>query len=186
MKQYWIFLVTLIVIILDQATKAIVRTVFQLHESVPVLGNFLKLTFVENTGMAFGITFAKSGFFAVFAAIASLTILVYLYRMKGDKLPTRIALALILGGALGNLIDRVLYGKVVDFIDSDFFNIHLSAKKILFFNFPGYYMDRWPVYNIADAAVTIGMIILIVMVILEKDSQKHDDEHLQNHEQIVR
>ena len=188
MKDYWIFAISLIVVVLDQASKAIVRASFELHESVKVLGDFFRLTYVENSGMAFGINFGRSGFFAVFAAIASLAILIYLYKVRGDKLNARIALALILGGAVGNLIDRVLFGKVVDFFDCDFFNIHLGAGKILFFDFPGYSMDRWPVYNIADATVSVGMVILVLMVLFEKerDTQATEADLIEGEKQMVR
>lgn len=186
MKGNWILVISLFVVVLDQVTKAIIRATFELHESVKVLGDLFRFTFVENHGMAFGIQFGRSGFFAVFAAIASLAILIYLYKVRGEKIQARVALALILGGAVGNLIDRILFGKVVDFFDCDFFNIHLGAKRILFFDFPGYHMDRWPVYNIADAAVTIGMVILVIMVIFEKDREtKEIDTDLSN-EQMVR
>jgi len=188
MKNYWIYLVSLFVVILDQVTKAIVRVSFDLHESMSVLGDFFRLTYVENSGMAFGISFGRSAFFTIFAAIASLAILIYLYKMRGEKKSAQVALALILGGAIGNLIDRVLFGKVVDFMDCDFFNIHLAAKKIFFFNFPGYAMDRWPVYNFADAAVTIGMVILIIMVVFETEKKKksHETELIEKEGQIVR
>jgi len=188
MKDYWIFTIALIVIFIDQISKAVVRATFELHESINVLGDFLRLTFVENSGMAFGINFGHSGFITVFAAIASLAILIYLYKVRGDKLNARIALALILGGALGNLIDRILFGKVVDFVDCDFFNIHLGAKKILFFDFPGYHLDRWPVYNVADAAVTMGMIILVLMVLFEREAatQTTEVDLIEDEKQMVR
>jgi signal peptidase II len=183
--------------ILDQVSKAIARiyikpyinNLLEMNKEphIKILGDFFRLTYVENSGMAFGINFGSSGFFTVFAAIASLAILIYLYKVRGDKLNARIALALILGGAIGNLIDRVLFSKVVDFIDCDFFNIHLGAKKILLFDFPGYNISRWPVYNIADAAVTVGMIILVIFVLFEKgDAQTAEADVLNDEKQIVR
>ena len=93
----------------------------------------------------------------------SVGILLYLYKMRNERLLFRFSLALILGGAVGNLIDRVFYGvlfndgtlfygKVVDFIDVDFFNV----------NFFGYHLSRFPIFNVADSSVTIGVLILLI------------------------
>jgi signal peptidase II len=127
-----------------------------------LLGNFLRLTYVENPGMAFGIDIGGKLFFSIFSMLASVGIVYYLYRARGERLGFRISLAMILGGAAGNLIDRVFYGvlfqhepwfygRVIDFLDIDFFDISLF----------GYHMSRWPVFNIADASVTIGVILLL-------------------------
>ena len=113
--------------------------------------------------MAFGIDLGGKLFFSIFSIAASIGILYYLYKAKGDRFAHRFALAMILGGALGNLIDRVFYGlffedaqlfygRVVDFIDVDFFDINIL----------GYHLTRWPVFNIADASVTVGVILLIL------------------------
>ena len=99
----------------------------------------------------------------VISILASILILVYLYRVRSERLGFRIALAMILGGALGNLVDRVFYGllfdqaplfygKVVDFIDVDFFNLDLGF----------YHFHRWPVFNVADACVTIGVLLVFI------------------------
>jgi signal peptidase II len=131
--------------------------------SRPVLGNLLRLTYIENPGMAFGIDVGGKPWFALFSVIASAAIVWYLHRMRSERLGFRVALAMILGGAVGNLIDRVfygvlfdtaplLYGRVVDFIDVDFFDITVW----------GYHISRWPVFNIADACVTLGVIMLLV------------------------
>ena len=69
---------------------------------------------------------------------------------------------MVLGGAVGNLIDRLRFGEVVDFLDFDFFNISLPPSKVLFFNFPGFVLDRWPVFNLADSFVLIGIVFVIV------------------------
>jgi len=131
--------------------------------SKPLLGDFLRLTYIENPGMAFGIDVGGKLFFSLFSVVASVAILVYLFRMRNDHLGFRIALALILGGAVGNLIDRtfygivygdapLFYGKVVDFLDVDFFNITIL----------NFHISRWPVFNIADASVTIGVVLLLI------------------------
>jgi signal peptidase II len=170
LNQFRILFLSLAVLVLDQVSKLVVRSTMSLHESIPVLGNFFKLTYIENAGMAFGISISNNTFFTMFAVVASITILVYLFKMKGDQLAARLALAIILGGAIGNLTDRIIRGSVVDFFDFEFFNIHIPAFKLLFFNFPGYSLTRWPVFNVADMAVSIGMLILLVFVAFEKES----------------
>jgi signal peptidase II len=128
----------------------------------PILGDFLRLTYIENPGMAFGIDIGGKLFFSLFTVAASVGILYYLYRMREEPLLFRFSLALILGGAVGNLIDRVFYGvifgeaplfygRVVDFIDVDFIDISIF----------GFSLDRWPVFNFADAAVTTGVALLL-------------------------
>jgi signal peptidase II len=131
--------------------------------SKPIIGDFFRLTYIENPGMAFGIDIGGKLFFSLFSIVASAAILIYLYRVRNEQLGFRVAIAMILGGAVGNLIDRVFYGvifdeaplfygKVVDFFDVDFFNVNLF----------GYHLSRWPVFNIADACVTIGVLLLLV------------------------
>jgi signal peptidase II len=135
---------------------------FQYGRSIPIVGDFLRLTYIENPGMAFGIDFGYKLFFSLFSIAASIGILVYLFKARNENLMFRTSLAMILGGAVGNLIDRVFYGvifneaplfygKVVDFIDVDFFNI----------DFLGYHLSRWPVFNIADASVTLGVVLML-------------------------
>ncbi len=133
-------------------------------ESISVLGDFFKITFIENPGMAFGFN-PGSDFklwISLFSLVACIGLLVYLYLAREKSLSLRIAIAMILGGAIGNLIDRMFYGiiydyapmfygKVVDFLDFDFFNFSILGRNY----------DRWPIFNIADASVTVGVLILI-------------------------
>jgi signal peptidase II len=149
-------------------------------ESISVIGNFFKITFIENPGMAFGFN-PGSDFklwISVFSLIASIGLIVYLYVVRNKSLSLRIALAMILGGAIGNLIDRMFYGiiykyapafygKVVDFFDFDFFNFAIFGRSY----------DRWPIFNIADASVTIGVIILVLFY------RQHKNEDEENYEQ---
>lgn len=168
-----IALLSLFIVLADQASKLTVKGIhlpwlgvslpgYPYGTSFPVLGEFLRFTYIENPGMAFGIDIGGKLFFSLFSVAASAAILVYLYRAREEPLMFRLSLALILGGAVGNLIDRVFYGvifneaplfygRVVDFIDVDFFNVSIF----------GYSLHRWPVFNIADAAVTCGVLILI-------------------------
>ena len=148
-------------------------------ETISVIGDFFRITFIENPGMAFGFN-PGSDFklwISVFSLVASIGLIVYLYIVRNKSLSLRIALAMILGGAVGNLIDRTFYGiiykyapafygKVVDFFDFDFFNFAIFGRSY----------DRWPIFNIADASVTIGVFILILFY---RQHQKEDEENLE-------
>ena len=163
-----------IIILCDQITKLMVKGIhipalgiswhgMPYGSSRPVFGDFFRLTYIENPGMAFGIDVGGKLYFSIFSIIASIAIIYYLYRTRHERVSFRIALAMILGGAVGNLIDRVFYGvlfgegplffgKVVDFFDVDFFNVTIW----------GYHLSRWPVFNIADASVTVGVLLLLL------------------------
>lgn len=148
-------------------------------ETISVIGDFFRITFIENPGMAFGFN-PGSDFklwISVFSLVASIGLIAYLYIVRNKSLSLRIALAMILGGAVGNLIDRTFYGiiykyapafygKVVDFFDFDFFNFAIFGRSY----------DRWPIFNIADASVTIGVLILILFY---RQHQKEDEENLE-------
>lgn len=166
--------VTGCIIVLDQITKMLVKGFsipaldiyhpgMPLGSSIPILGDFFRLTFIENPGMAFGIDIGGKLFLTLFSLVASIGIFWYIWKVREESLAIRLPLAMILGGAIGNLIDRVFYGvifgegplfygKVVDFLDFDFFNI----------SFMSYQIHRWPVFNVADASVSIGVVILLL------------------------
>ena len=168
-----VLILSFIIVISDQAAKLFIKGAsfpalgislrgVPYGSSRPLLGNFLRLTYIENPGMAFGIDIGGKLFFSLFSIVASAAIVAYLYHARKESLGFRLSLAMILGGALGNLIDRVFYGvvfgdaplfygKVVDFLDMNFFDINIF----------GYQLTRWPVFNIADAAVTIGVLLLL-------------------------
>ncbi len=139
----------------------------------PVIGDFVRLTYIENPGMAFGYDPGNAFklWITLFSLVASVGLIFYIYLIRNKSFSLRAAIALILGGAVGNLIDRMfygvifdyaplLYGKVVDFVDVDFFNFTLFGKSY----------DRWPIFNVADAAVTIGVLVLILFY------RKHQQE----------
>jgi len=147
------------VVLLDQWTKRIVSQSLSYGASINVIGDFVRITFIKNPGMAFGIQLGNKLFFTIFSLIASIVIVIYLFRLKPENFWARFALASILGGAIGNLIDRVVYSEVIDFIDFRFI--------------------RWPVFNVADIAVTLGMILLIAFVLLDNKNAKYDDEQLE-------
>lgn len=175
---------SLAVVIVDQITKFMVKGFsipflninydgMYLGQMIPVIGDFFRFTFVENPGMAFGYDPGSSFklIISIFSLVASIGLIFYLYVIRDKSWSLKIAIALILGGAIGNLIDRtfyglffdyapLFYGKVVDFFDVDFFDFALFGRSY----------DRWPVFNIADAAVTIGVLILVFFY------KKHQDE----------
>jgi signal peptidase II len=167
---------TLFIVIADQITKFLVKggtiPVLNLRvegmyygQSIDVIGEFFRITFVENPGLAFGIDVNDTSklLLSLFSLLASIGIFYYLYKSRDQKLIVRLSLAFILGGAIGNLIDRtfygvfygyapLFYGRVVDFFNVDFFDFTIFGKTF----------DRWPIFNIADATVTIGVILLLI------------------------
>ena len=137
------------VLALDQATKYLVRHNLDPHYPQQVLGNFFRLTYVENSGIAFGINVgAALPIFTILSMLAITMIVYYLYRERRNHLAVRVSLALILGGAVGNLIDRLFFGRVVDFLDF------------------GLGVYRFFVFNVADSAVTIGVTLFLILTTL--------------------
>jgi len=185
MKTYRILWVSLFLFVLDQATKWVVASNMRLHESIPVLGDFFRLTYVENPGMAFGIRISNNLFFTVFAVVASIVIMLYLFKLKEEQRWARFAMTVILGGALGNLTDRILRGRVVDFLDFEFFDIHIPAFKLFSIPFAGYSLERWPVFNVAVIALSVGMVMLLIYILfLEEDETQLQAEAADTSEMI--
>lgn len=162
------------VIVLDQASKIIVKHTMLIGEPVQVLGSFFQLTYVENSGMAFGIQIDNRIMFSFLSLFALSLVIYYLIKSRKEHPLLQIALSLILGGAVGNIFDRMVYGSVVDFLDFEFFDISLPTIKFLFINFEGYHMTRWPVFNIADSAVTCGMILIVISIFFVKETSKSE------------
>ena len=161
------------VILLDQVTKYIIKSTMSLGESIPVLGKFFCITYVENPGMAFGVRISNPILFSALSIFAAILVFYYLFRLRNEGWLIQGALSLIAAGAIGNLIDRFVHGKVVDFFDVEFFDISIPGFNLLGWHFPGYSLTRWPVFNIADSAVTTGMIILIFYIIFIGDPLKN-------------
>ena len=138
--------VSSLIVIIDRLTKQIVLKNYSEGESVGVIPGFFHLTLVLNGGAAFGLFKGYSVIFAISSVLIIILICVYTWRNRCKDLLILIALGLITGGAIGNLIDRVAFGYVIDFFD---FRI-------------------WPVFNIADAAITIGAFILAIKLITNK------------------
>ena len=185
-----IIFVSLAVVIADQISKLLVKgfsipflhvsyTGMSYGETISVIGNFFRITFIENPGLAFGfdpgIDFKL--WVSLFSLFASIALLIYLYSIRNKNFSTRLAVALVLGGAVGNLIDRMFYGvfynyaplfygRVVDFLDFDFFRFSLFGRNF----------DRFPIFNIADSAVTIGVLLLVFFYPKVKKETEIDTE----------
>jgi signal peptidase II len=147
MKKYaYVLLITLSVIAMDQITKYMIVTSFNTYDSIEIFP-FLNIVNVRNTGAAFGMFRGLgSGFFIVI----SLAAIIFVVNLIMRNAYNFIGLSLILGGAVGNLIDRLFYGKVVDFIDFSIGNFH------------------WPAFNVADSSLTTGIGIILITSLLKK------------------
>lgn len=156
LKWWWL---TLLFLVLDQITKQYVANTMSLYDSINVLP-FFNITYVHNLGAAFSFLADQSGwqrwFFAAIAAIASVVFTVWLAKTPRSNKILGIGFALMLSGALGNLIDRVALGYVIDFLD-----FYVGDK-------------HWPAFNVADSAIFVGAIFMIV------DSFKSDNEQETN------
>jgi len=142
-KYLFVFSTALLAALLDQLTKFFVRINFQLNESLPIINKLFNLTYVTNTGSAFGLFKNLNWFFMLFSIAVIIAIFYYLRKKIDEKEKSlQLAVGLLLGGTIGNMIDRILYGAVIDFLD---FRI-------------------WPVFNFADSAITISVILLIILL----------------------
>jgi signal peptidase II len=154
-----LLIVTLPIVVLDQITKAYIDSRFALYESVTLIENFFAITYVRNKGAAFGVlsdSAYRIPFFIFVSVAASVAILWYLARLREEQRPVRFALALILAGAVGNLIDRIRFGEVIDFIDVHWYHYH------------------WPAFNVADSAITVGVAILLFDMWREEHRKEKD------------
>lgn len=129
------------VIALDRWTKQWASSTLPFNQPVPVMGEVLRLTYTRNSGVAFGIGQGTGFPYYVFSILAVVVIVAMFLRRRAQSWPRQLALALILGGAIGNLVDRLKAGEVVDFIEVGFRGWH------------------WPVFNVADSAVTVGVVL---------------------------
>ena len=152
-KNYLLFVLTvLVIVVLDQVTKIYIDTHMTLHESIPVVQGFFNITYVRNPGAAFGFLADASPtvralFLIGVSILASGLIVYYIVKMKTEDILLTYGMSLILGGAVGNLIDRIRLGEVIDFLD-----FYISTY-------------HWPAFNVADSAVTVGAVILFYKLI---------------------
>jgi signal peptidase II len=148
-------IISLSVIVLDQCTKYLIIKSFALYQSLTVIEHYLTIVHTRNRGIAFGLLSGPESGMRVFLLIATslLAIVFILYllsSLKGTHTYATVTLSFILGGAIGNLIDRIRWGAVVDFIDLHWYHYH------------------WPAFNCADSAISIGLVLLIIGIITKK------------------
>ena len=147
-----------LVIVLDQLSKLWIVGNFSLYESLPLIPGFFSLTYLTNTGAAFGILAGQPALwrqiFFVGVGLVALVAICFMYRrLRNDSTWYEVALAFIAGGAIGNLIDRLRLGSVVDFLD-----VYVGTH-------------HWPAFNVADSAITVGVAIFLVMNIFFDEKQ---------------
>ncbi|MWV45212.1 lipoprotein signal peptidase [Paenibacillus sp. HJL G12] len=142
----WYYILALIAFLVDQSTKFMIAKQLEIGEEIPVIGNFFLITSSRNRGAAFGILPNQRWFFVVVTVVVVIAIIWYMQRVRKSSsrklLP--VALSLVLGGAIGNFLDRALNGEVVDF---------------LMFNFGSY---TFPIFNIADSCIVVGVALIIL------------------------
>ena len=138
-----------LVLALDQLTKFVVRQTLEWHYSWPAQG-FFRFTHVQNTGSAFGL-FQGYNLPLLFVSLVGIVVLAYIYRSQEQpSLSMRVSIALMLGGAVGNLLDRILQGHVTDFID----------------------IGPWPVFNLADSAIVVGLILMAWLLVSRRNESE--------------
>lgn len=165
MKENWkYFLISFVVIIVDQISKYLVRLNIPLYDSIKVIGKYFRLTHVSNEGAAFSLSLGDYSRW-IFIALTSVLIVVFIYLIIKQPKFQKLYYSLILGGAIGNLIDRVIFGKVTDFLDSMYPRI--PSEWNWFYSF-----DRWPIFNVADSMIVIGMILFAVDAIILDNKRK--------------
>ena len=159
-RKYWVLLICFVfILLLDQYTKYEAQRRIRLYQTIGVIDGFFNLTHLRNTGGAFGILADKkegiASLFFIAVSLMAVGIILYLFRKlkEHERIPS-LSLSLILSGAIGNLIDRIRYGEVVDFLDFHLFSYH------------------WPAFNIADSAITIGIGLMAIELLF------HDKKRL--------
>ena len=148
--MYFYYIIALLVIAIDQFTKWLIVQKMELYEQIPIIENFFYLTSHRNSGAAWGILEGQMIFFYIVTAIVIVGIIYYMEKYaKGDKL-LAISLSLILGGAIGNFIDRLLHQEVVDFLDFIIFRYD------------------FPIFNIADSSLVVGVILVFIATFIDE------------------
>jgi signal peptidase II len=155
-KYVLVVSIALAIVVLDQVTKIWVDTAMRLYQSIPIVDGFLSLTYVRNTGAAFSMLAGMSEayrvpFFATVAIVAIVAIVYFVRSTPASEKTVLVACGFVLGGAVGNLIDRLLYGSVIDFVDV-------------------YYGDwHWPAFNVADSFISIGVALLLLSAVFTRE-----------------
>ena len=143
------------IVVTDQATKLSIMQSMRLHESIPIIPNLFSLTYIRNPGAAFGLLAGSSNafrmvFFGVMSLFALALLGTILFRLPEKDWMGQLSIAGILGGAIGNLIDRLRYGEVIDFLD-----VYVDSY-------------HWPAFNVADSAISVGVVFLMIHFAFEK------------------
>lgn len=146
-----LFLASAWVALLDQVTKSVVARRIPMHGTVTCLGGLLRITHVRNAGAAFGVLQGRQTLFIAAAALAAVIVILCYPRVSASNWPARLGLSLGLGGAVGNLVDRLRFGGVVDFLE----------------------VGPWPVFNLADSAIVVG-VALILLGMLRSPGRKEE------------
>lgn len=152
--MYLYYIIALIVIAIDQFTKWLVVNKMELYEQIPIIENFFYFTSHRNSGAAWGILQGQMMFFYIITAIVLIGIIYYMEKYARDNKFLAISLSLLLGGAIGNFIDRLLHQEVVDFLD----------VMILKYDFP--------IFNIADSALVVGVILVFIATLIEEKKKE--------------
>jgi len=152
-------LIVALILVLDRWTKSLIHAQFDLNQSVSVIDGFLNITYVRNTGVAFGIFSSisspvKSLVLSIFTILAAVVVVVYSVRSPARNRLLQVALGLILGGALGNLYDRVTHGYVIDFIE-----MYIGSYS-------------WPAFNVADSAISAGVVLLALEIFRDESPSR--------------
>ncbi|MDQ0339248.1 signal peptidase II [Caldalkalibacillus uzonensis] len=155
------FLIALGVLVFDQITKWLVVRYMDIGQSIPIIEGVFYLTSHRNAGAAFGILQNQRLFFIIITTIVVNGVIYYIVKVKDQKKLLSLSLALILGGALGNFIDRLFMGEVVDFLD---------VKIVI-----GSFFYDYPIFNIADSALVIGVGLMLVNTLREGRKEKSKD-----------
>ncbi|MGY3481178.1 MULTISPECIES: signal peptidase II [Staphylococcus] len=156
-RQYYIvtsIFITIVILILDQITKFIITKTMQIGDSFEVIPNFLSITSHRNNGAAWGILSGKMVFFYIITVIILIILIVFFIKEAKHNLLMQIAISMLFAGALGNFIDRVLNGEVVDFVDTYIFS----------YNFP--------IFNVADSSLTIGVVLVIIALLRDMRTEE--------------
>lgn len=156
-RQYYIgisLFITIIILVLDQITKFIIASSMKVGDSFEVIPNFLNITSHRNDGAAWGILSGKMSFFFIITIIILVVLIVFYIKEAKNNLLMQIAISLLFAGALGNFIDRVLHGEVVDFVDTYIF---------------GY---NFPIFNVADSSLTIGVLLIIIALLTDMKKEE--------------
>ena len=156
-KLIWPLVIVVAVVVADQLTKHWALAHLPAHPSVAVLGDFIRLSLVFNEGGATGTAFGPSTGYLIMALIILPILGYYLYRYR-ESAAVALPLSLIFGGAVGNVIDRIQFGHVIDFVDVDIPDINLL----------GFHLERWWTFNVADSAISCALVWLIFYMLLHK------------------